>query len=930
MNQARGFLSDSVSDMDTTITGTDTASTSHEDCRTAEGEIRSELSWLLDSIEETINSFDDNSIHSITWGLLSVIQSKQNELLRPPNSRECTTELLVNFCDQLGRTKTWEELKAQTSLPEVRRRTTQHEEETKRRLVTTCLKVLSKFAGGSEGQTRNLQEENARGICTREGGRQAIYRIITSEGVERAPQPSLVTNTSSTNTETTTLALIDAENIPNGELDWANLKHLGGGSYGTVWRSQWGGVPVAIKVLREGKNLKEFELECMRRLYHPNVVALYGTSMEPEKALPAFVMELCDMSLSDYLHAPGAESRKVTLDFVMDVGADISCGLMFIYCNNIIHRDLKPANVLLKKASDRLHAKICDFGVSLDKVLLTRIDDEACGTTRYMAPEQFQEDPLVSPKTDIYSLGIVLWEMFERKRPWLDKKAREVKSLVTNGKRPEFTGHPIPATNPLKALIKRCWDVETKNRPFAREVYEVLRNSSTRGFCAITKNPDTLRHVFTWNEATSTGHRKARQINETSSAGTAEGKAKEREVDASTTKAMAPASNSEKLKHNIFSLSSPPPGGPNVRPWQREQGKGPNPETKECCSFPLSAERLYLLISFLLFIGLVVGLIVAIGFRLPTTSSPTSLLSFVPSTAPTPLPPSAPVSAPASLPTSLRSSLPTIAPTTQHSGAPPASLPTSLPPSFPTIAPTTQSPAAPLTSLPTSLPSSFPTSAPTTQSPTAPPTSLPTLLPSSFPTVAPTTQSPVTPPTPAPTSLPTFLPTNTPTTLPPTTAPTTSPPTFPPATACDSDNDCVGEDTVCPGGYDQCRGLSEFCPYQLLAAQYRVQNQLKGSYLSQDPTLLAGGPGPGETWDLQPIGSCEYLLQSTYNNRYLSQQPSSYVNNFGEGEKWYIYPSRSGGYIIKNKLKKNYLSQAITTQIFNVGPGELWHFLKLS
>lgn len=470
-------------------TGKGAESTSSEDSSR-------ELSWLLDSLEQTLQSINDKSVHKVISKLLSALRSvpgdgAPSDSMSSQGKHERSMELLVNLYDQLGLVKTWEKLETETLPTEAKLRIIYLRSKARRSLMTLSSNVKLLFALDVELDLTGVQL-GCDGAAVGEI-RDHVQKTLVHEGLhDNSKNPDaqrdgdaldviLSTSEFDDKARATLRDLEDGarEDIPWMELDWANKEHIDGGSFGQVWRTRWGSIPVAVKELRY--RMQHTELECMKKLYHPNIVQLYGTSMEPERHLLAFVMELCDMSLSKYLHKCDPKSFPAELDFVKDIGADVCCGLMFIFCHNIIHRDLKPANVLLKKRSDRYHAKICDFGVSLNEVPInvTRTDPSPCGTILYMAPEQIVSQSYASPKTDIYSLGIVLWEILERKEPWGGKTVEEIKSLVRSGIRPEFTEGSSSVPESLKDLIKRCWDGETKNRPYASKIYAILRSKDT-------------------------------------------------------------------------------------------------------------------------------------------------------------------------------------------------------------------------------------------------------------------------------------------------------------------------------------------------------------------------------------------------------------------------------------------------------------------
>ena len=294
------------------------------------------------------------------------------------------------------------------------------------------------------------------------------------------------------------------------DLEFQDGPHLGGGAFGTVVRAKWKGIPVAVKILKDQAACLTFktvavftaELSQWKALSAcPNIVKLYGTTMDTKRMRPMFVMELCDYSLADYLHRHDNESFPVDFAFIRNLALDVCTGLTFIHIHKIIHRDLKPANILLcyDKSDQRFVAKICDFGVSLTNDCSHTVDDKPCGTIPYMAPEQLQSGPKVSTKTDVYSLGIVLWEVLEREMPWKGETREAIRDAVVNhGKTPTFSekSYRFPQSQSLVALIVRCLSSERVNRPSANEVYVWLKSiEETRATNAVWF--ESKSHAFT-------------------------------------------------------------------------------------------------------------------------------------------------------------------------------------------------------------------------------------------------------------------------------------------------------------------------------------------------------------------------------------------------------------------------------------------------
>ena len=175
---------------------------------------------------------------------------------------------------------------------------------------------------------------------------------------------------------------------------------------------------VALKVLFPELSIDRSFVERFRReaqsaanLSHPNIVSVYDWGEEDDTYF--IVMEYIDgRPLSSLLRAQGA----LLADRAASIGADVAAALAFAHRNGVVHRDVKPGNVLLD-AND--HVKVTDFGIARaanTKENLTQTG-AVMGTATYFSPEQAQGYG-VDPRSDVYSLGVVLYEMVTGKPPF--------------------------------------------------------------------------------------------------------------------------------------------------------------------------------------------------------------------------------------------------------------------------------------------------------------------------------------------------------------------------------------------------------------------------------------------------------------------------------------------------------------------------------
>ena len=191
--------------------------------------------------------------------------------------------------------------------------------------------------------------------------------------------------------------------------------------------------PVAIKVLHphllsdEVKRLRfEREAQMMMRFNHPNVVEFHEIVDMPDGGL-AFVMEYIDgETLEDWLQTEAAKQvDEVTLACLF---VDVLRGLNNAHRFGVIHRDLKPANILITRCDDRFVAKIIDFGVARFADLPTPAEDrqKIVGTAAYISPEEVRDPETVCESSDLYSIGVMMFEAACGQRPFEGKPVREL------------------------------------------------------------------------------------------------------------------------------------------------------------------------------------------------------------------------------------------------------------------------------------------------------------------------------------------------------------------------------------------------------------------------------------------------------------------------------------------------------------------------
>jgi serine/threonine protein kinase len=193
---------------------------------------------------------------------------------------------------------------------------------------------------------------------------------------------------------------------------------------------------------------------------------------------PALVMELLQGgSLHDFLHCRTELSQPLTPQAQHRIALDVALGLQYLHSLGWMHRDIKPRNVLLDGATPH-RAKISDFGLS------TRIGVEGnpsqAGTFRYMAPEAYFQ--AFAPPADIYSFGILLWELIYAEQPFWNytalrlfrKRLAFMVAVTADNVRPRLRGGPLEAPCGYAGLAAACWEIEAAKRPKIANVVAML------------------------------------------------------------------------------------------------------------------------------------------------------------------------------------------------------------------------------------------------------------------------------------------------------------------------------------------------------------------------------------------------------------------------------------------------------------------------
>lgn len=256
---------------------------------------------------------------------------------------------------------------------------------------------------------------------------------------------------------------------------------VGEGAHGKVYEGRYGDRIVAIKVLNRGSTTDERallesrfirEVNMMSRVKHENLVKFIGACKDP---LMVIVTELLPgLSLRKYLNS--LRPNQLELDVVLSYALDIARAMDCLHANGIIHRDLKPDNLLL--TANHKSVKLADFGLAREETLTEMMTAET-GTYRWMAPELYStvtlrqgEKKHYNNRVDVYSFGIVLWELLTNRMPFEGmSNLQAAYAAAFKQERPKIPDDIAPE---LAFIIQSCWVEDPNLRPSFSQIIRML------------------------------------------------------------------------------------------------------------------------------------------------------------------------------------------------------------------------------------------------------------------------------------------------------------------------------------------------------------------------------------------------------------------------------------------------------------------------
>lgn len=243
---------------------------------------------------------------------------------------------------------------------------------------------------------------------------------------------------------------------------------LADGSFSKVFLGVWRMEEVVIKILQADYKSDLMtqlirEIKIMARLRNKHVVQLYGACIEDDH--PCLVMEHMERGSLDKV----LSKEKFSVTQQRQVALDIAKGLYYLHSCGIIHRDLKSANVLINIHGE---AKLTDFGLSKIRSTSVAAAKESSHSIAWLAPECLKRSTMVTAQADIYSFGVILWEICTSKLPFADCKDESTMiKRVCTGKR-DMVPDEIPTV--YRKIIQGCWQLDPLERPSLIDIIQEL------------------------------------------------------------------------------------------------------------------------------------------------------------------------------------------------------------------------------------------------------------------------------------------------------------------------------------------------------------------------------------------------------------------------------------------------------------------------
>ena len=222
------------------------------------------------------------------------------------------------------------------------------------------------------------------------------------------------------------------------------------------------------------------ELFLLNRIRHPNIITFYGACLDKDHY--ALVMEY--MSLGSLYHVLHEQQREFSWSDRLSIALQAAKGINYLHKSQpeIVHRDIKSSNILLENHHSGYYlVKVCDFGLAKTRDQTTYQTKENMSfafTLPWTAPELLRMEPHTT-KSDIYSLGIVYWELTNYEIPYHSHKTDYIRLFVLYGDRLDISDDtPVD----FRMIIKKCWAQNSDDRPTSTHLLQMLNECNVKQY----------------------------------------------------------------------------------------------------------------------------------------------------------------------------------------------------------------------------------------------------------------------------------------------------------------------------------------------------------------------------------------------------------------------------------------------------------------
>ena len=255
------------------------------------------------------------------------------------------------------------------------------------------------------------------------------------------------------------------------QVSWFDIdcrQKIAEGSFGKIYEARWKGQPVAVKSIEgslSAADKAQFirEIQIMSRLHSPYITQFFGACLEEGQA--CLLLEyMPQQSLYEVLG-----KQALTGEQQREMALAIARGLYYLHTQGVIHRDLKSANVLVDA---HWQAKITDFGLSQMRLTSIQTAKSQSQAIAWMAPECLGREALYTPQSDIYSYGVIVWELVTGRRPYASyTNERALIEAIQAGRQEVIPPH-VPEV--YRDIMQGCWRRERLQRMGLGEVIRRL------------------------------------------------------------------------------------------------------------------------------------------------------------------------------------------------------------------------------------------------------------------------------------------------------------------------------------------------------------------------------------------------------------------------------------------------------------------------